>query len=95
MEEGKGIRTHRSKGSSQGLLVSGEVPSGIVVAFLFRREGVSGEGTHRQISACAAQERMEVRDCSRASTKSAHLGFEPKHSDAIRELFSNALLTAG
>jgi hypothetical protein len=40
--------------------VSFQVPGGIVAAFLFRAEGVSGEGTHQQISAHVPQERMEA-----------------------------------
>jgi hypothetical protein len=40
--------------------VSSQVPGGIVAAFLFRAEGVSGEETHQQISADVPQERMEA-----------------------------------
>jgi hypothetical protein len=40
--------------------VSSQVPGGIVAAFLFRAEGVSGEETHQQISAHVPQERMEA-----------------------------------
>jgi hypothetical protein len=40
--------------------VSSQVSGGIVAAFLFRAEGVLGEGTHQQISAHVPEERMEA-----------------------------------
>ena len=71
--EGAGELERHARGADafQRLLDTDEAPSGIVAAFFFRPEGVSGEEMHQQLHAYFPRERMEARNHYRGPTKLA------------------------